>query len=197
MPCACRRTAHGCPPAQLTWRRLCRLPPLSPLPLVCRSFTSRPSSRACPSWVRSHGGTPLPGRPPLPRCPPAFLLRRILNSSCRPISAPPPPAVHDEIKADLKEMGLPTEAKGNAGQGARPAAFARPVLLHPPAAGPSAPAPPRPGFCAKNCSPPVALRAPAGGPDRRGATQDGGRPASVKASLSGALVPWQHSCLHC
>ena len=95
--------------------------------------------------------------------------------------------MHDEHRAHLKEMGLPTEAIGNAGQGAprRPLLAAENGLcsrrrrLHP--AGQrhllmlcsAATHPTRP--------------APAGGEDRRGVKESTARPASVKASLSVAF----------
>ena len=188
------------------WGRCC--PAFSPP--FC-SFTLKPSSRGCPNLVRPASSNPLP---PCARCclrglspvssthsrhPPcqgycslhACAATGLPTTTAACLRARLPaclPAVHDEICAHLKEMGLPTAAKGNAGQGALPlpllpcALGARGLLFfstagvtwhrllsHPSHSCSS-------GFAA------CLLRS--GGADRRGVS-DSARPASVKASLSG------------
>ena len=122
-----------CCRAALTLRR----PATAPTPAPCSS-TLKPSSRACPSLV----GTQRMLRGPLMRLPCCqrhcqahaachvahFLASIVIHcTACLPCSHVWHGAgvyvvwmllaVHDDIVEQLKEMGLPTAPKGNAGQG--------------------------------------------------------------------------------
>jgi hypothetical protein len=146
-PASCPRAAltPPAPPLLLLSPR----PPaaLSSLPPPLRSFTLKPFSRECPSLVRpcvplfpactAHAACPRthPAAPPLAWAPGSRVLHcQALTSihlpACLPPFFLPCPAVHDEICGHLKAMGLPTTAKGNAGQGEQPLQMHMPLGLH-------------------------------------------------------------------